>query len=51
VILVGLDEGPMMISNLVGARAEDVPIGAPLEVVFERATDQINLPKFRPRQG
>jgi uncharacterized OB-fold protein len=51
VILVGLEEGPMMISNLVGARAEDVPIGAPLEVVFERATDQINLPKFRPRQG
>ncbi len=49
VILVGLEEGPVMVSNLVGAKAEDVPIGAPMQVVFERATEQFNLPKFRPQ--
>ncbi len=48
VILVRLEEGPLMVSNLVGAAAEEVPIGAPMEVVFERATEAINLPKFRP---
>jgi uncharacterized OB-fold protein len=51
VLLVQLAEGPVMISNLVGAKAEDVPIGAPMEVVFERASEQINLPKFRPKAG
>jgi uncharacterized protein len=50
VILVGLEEGPVMVTNLVGAKAEDVPIGAPMEVVFERATEEINLPQFRPRR-
>jgi uncharacterized OB-fold protein len=48
VCLVQLDEGPLLVSNLVGASADDVAVGDRLEVVFERATDEISLPKFMP---
>ena len=48
VILVGLEEGPMMISNLTGAEPEQLRIGDALEVVFERVDDSLTLPKFRP---
>jgi hypothetical protein len=46
VCLVRLDEGVLMVSNLVGDTA-DAALGARLRVVFERATDEIDLPKFR----
>ncbi len=45
-LVVELDEGLRMTSNLV----EDSPpveIGTPVEVVFERVTDEITLPRFR----
>jgi uncharacterized protein len=51
VILVGLEEGPMMISNLVGAEPEDLKVGDKLEVVFEKVDDSLTLPKFRPAAG
>lgn len=44
VCLVKLDEGPLLASNLVGEQPE---IGAPVEVVFERVTDEVTLPKWR----
>jgi len=44
VCLVRLDEGPILASNLVGGGAPK--IGAPVHVVFEKATDEIVLPKF-----
>jgi len=47
VILVGLEEGPMMLSNLVGAEPEDLTIGDRLEVVFEPLDAEWTLPKFR----
>lgn len=43
VCLIRLQEGPLMVSNLVGASAE---IGDPVHVVFEPVTDEITLPKF-----
>jgi uncharacterized protein len=43
--LVRLDEGPLLISNLVGDQ-EGVAIGARVEVVFEPVNDEIVLPKF-----
>jgi len=46
VCLVRLDEGVLLISNLVG-EAAGVSLGARVEVVFEHATDEIDLPKFR----
>ena len=46
VCLVALDEGPMMVSNLVGAKEGDAAVGARVQVTFEKATDAITLPKF-----
>lgn len=48
VCLVQLDEGPLLVSNLVGASDRQVAVGDRLEVVFERATDAVTLPKFAP---
>ena len=48
--LVALDEGPRLLTNLVDVEPN---LGAlkcdmPLEVVFERLTDAITIPQFRP---
>jgi uncharacterized protein len=43
--LVKLDEGPLIISNLVGDGAK-TRIGARLRVTFERVTEEIAIPKF-----
>jgi hypothetical protein len=43
--LVKLDEGPLIISNLVGDDAK-TRIGARLSVTFERVTEEIAIPKF-----
>ena len=49
VVVVELDEGYHMLSNLVGVEPEDVKIGLPLEVVFEERSEEITLPLFRVR--
>ena len=43
--LVKLDEGPLIISNLVGDDAR-TRIGVRLRVTFERVTEEIAIPKF-----
>ena len=48
VAFVELAEGPRLVSNIVGAKNEDLSIGMPVEVVFEDVTALISLPKFRP---
>ena len=62
IAIVQLDEGARMMTNLVdvqvdlsvvpsGLRRRDgseLRIDDPVEVVFERVTDEITLPKFRP---
>lgn len=50
VVLVELDEGPMLYSNVVGIDHGDVRPDMRVEVVFEDATDEITLVKFRPTQ-
>ena len=42
--LVRLDEGPVLVSNLVGDA--EPRFGAPVKVVFEPVTDEITMPKF-----
>jgi len=51
VVAVRLDEEVFMVSNLVECSLDQIRIGLPVEVVFEPLTDEITLPKFRPRQG
>src|SRR5262249_25576235 len=47
VAFIELDEGPRIISNVVGVKNEELEIGMPVEVVFEDVNDEISLPKFR----
>jgi len=49
VVVVELEEGPRIVSNLLGVTPHDVRIGLPVEVVFEDATPEVTLPKFRAR--
>jgi uncharacterized OB-fold protein len=45
VALVELDEGPRLISNIVGCAPEEVAIDTPVRVRFEEAGD-FTLPRF-----
>jgi uncharacterized OB-fold protein len=44
VIVVQLEEGPHIVSNLVGA---DPEVGLPVGVTFTRIDDELALPQFR----
>ena len=45
---VALEEGPQVLTNVVGCPPDAVKIGMPVEVVFEDATDDIAIPRFKP---
>lgn len=47
VALVGLEEGPMLMTNIVGAAPEDLKIGQGVEAVFDKVDEEVTLPKFR----
>ena len=51
VVLVALDEGPRMISNVVGVPPSEIRVGMPLQVVFEAVSPEVTLPKFRVANG
>ncbi len=48
VVLVELEEGVRIVSNLVGCPNESIRIGMPVKVRFEDVTDEISLPLFEP---
>jgi len=48
VAIIELAEGPHMLSNVVGVPVERVRIGMPVRVSFERLSDDVVVPKFRP---
>ena len=48
VAIVELAEGLRMHTNVVGCANEDLRIGLPVLVAFEKVNDEITLPKFRP---
>jgi hypothetical protein len=50
IALVELEEGPRLMSNIVGCAQtpEALVLDMPLEVTFEKLTDQITLPLFKP---
>ena len=45
---IDLDEGPRLVSNIVDCPIEAVTIGMAVEAVFEQASADIWLPKFKP---
>ena len=50
IAVVELDEGPRMMTNIVGCpqTPEALRLDMPLEAVFEKQTDAITLPLFKP---
>ena len=49
VVVVKLEEGPKLTSNLVDCPIDEIAIGMPVEVVFEELSPEVTLPKFRRR--
>ena len=51
VALVELEEGARIMSNLVDVEPtpETVKVGLAVEIVYDDVTDEVTLPKFRPR--
>lgn len=47
VALVELEEGPIMMSQIVDVAPETVRVGDAVQVEFQRASDEIDLPVFR----
>lgn len=46
--LVELDEGVRMLANLTHCRPEDIKIGMPVRVCWERLSEEIHYPGFEP---
>jgi uncharacterized OB-fold protein len=51
VAVIELEEGPRMISNVIGIEPENIVCDLPVEVVFEDVTETATIPKFRPTGG
>jgi len=49
IVLVELEEGPRLVSNLVGVDPAEAEIGMQVEVVFTQVDPELVLPLFRPR--
>jgi hypothetical protein len=45
---VELEEGPRLLTNIVGCRPDEVKCDMPVEVTWEHITEEFSLPKFRP---
>jgi uncharacterized OB-fold protein len=46
-VLVELEEGVRLTSNVVDCPPDEIAIGMPVEVTFEQINEEITLPKFR----
>jgi uncharacterized OB-fold protein len=48
VALVRLDSGPTLITTIVDAEPEDIRVGLPVAIAFEKLTEDVTVPNFRP---
>jgi len=46
--IVELEEGPHLLTNIIGCNPDDVRCDMPVEVLWEDVTDEFSLPKFKP---
>lgn len=46
--IVELDEGPHLLTNIVGCNPDKVRCDMPVEVIWEDITGEFSLPKFKP---
>jgi len=49
VALIELEEGVRLASNVVDVPPEEMAVGIPVEVTFEKVADDVTLPLFRKR--
>ncbi|WP_050616115.1 Zn-ribbon domain-containing OB-fold protein [Bacillus testis] len=49
VVLVEMEEGVRIVSNMVDCEPEDIYIGMPVELVIDEVADDLVLPKFKRR--
>jgi len=47
-VVVQLEEGPFMVSNLVGVSNDELQAGMPVELELTRIDDEFTLPQWRP---
>lgn len=50
VAMIQLEEGPRMISNVVGVPVDQVKVGDKVEAVFDPVTEDITVPRFSLRK-
>jgi uncharacterized OB-fold protein len=50
VVVVELEEGVRLHSSAVECSNDELRVGLPVEVVFDRVNDEVTLPRFRPRR-
>jgi uncharacterized OB-fold protein len=48
-VIVEMEEGVRLVSGVRNIRNEDLRLDLPVEVVFERVSQEMSLPFFRPR--
>ena len=46
--IIALDEGPRLLSNIVGCAPDEVYCDMPVEVIWEDVDEEFSLPKFSP---
>ncbi|MBE3558090.1 MAG: Zn-ribbon domain-containing OB-fold protein [Ktedonobacteraceae bacterium] len=49
--IIKLAEGPQMMTNIINCRPENIYVGMPVQVTFERRAGEFNVPQFQPRSG
>ena len=49
VAIVELEEGPRMLTNIVGVPVDQVRCNMPVTVVFDDVSREVSVPKFTPR--
>jgi uncharacterized OB-fold protein len=49
VAIIELEEGPRLHTNIIGCTNDQIHIGMPVAVAFEKVNDDTALVKFRPR--
>ena len=48
---IELAEGVRLTASIVDCPVDALRVGLPVEVVFDRVTEALTLPRFRPRRG
>jgi uncharacterized OB-fold protein len=51
VAMVQLDDGPLVMSNIVECEVDRIKIGMRVVATFEAAAEQLTIPMFKPAAG